>query len=144
MMNFSMEHQRLCCLLRMTFEEDYEESSSPLDQGSLIPTWSLCGRNALRQQSRRAGCITGAVYTDYCNDARELLRPVELVAWKPWNARARCRHADHTAIAERASVEMQMINHHWNHHLLFIEVHYKSVNYSIISLFVVGIFRPPR
>ena len=33
-----------------------------------------------RQQSRRAGCITGAVYTDYCADAREMLRPLELAA----------------------------------------------------------------
>ena len=34
-----------------------------------------------RQQSLRAGCITGQIYTDYCGEAREMLRPLELDAW---------------------------------------------------------------
>ncbi|CAK8985770.1 unnamed protein product [Durusdinium trenchii] len=37
-----------------------------------------CVEGMCPQQSRRAGCITGAVYTDYCADAREMLRPLEL------------------------------------------------------------------
>ena len=37
--------------------------------------------NISRQQSLRAGCITGQIYTDYCGEAREMLRPLELDAW---------------------------------------------------------------
>ncbi|CAE7337395.1 unnamed protein product [Symbiodinium pilosum] len=37
-----------------------------------------CLEGSCPQQSRRAGCITGAKYTDYCTDAREMLRPLEL------------------------------------------------------------------
>lgn len=37
-----------------------------------------CQEGMCPQQSLRAGCITGQIYTDYCGEAREMLRPLEL------------------------------------------------------------------
>ena len=37
-----------------------------------------CQEGMCPQQSRRAGCLTGKIYTTYCHDAREMLRPLEL------------------------------------------------------------------